>query len=90
MATPATSSTPDERATRRRGRQQATTLDGVDATTAVRTAHRHRSPRKPACSTGRSAQQPSPSASASPRQSSSTTGRRTPVCGSMTTVWHVS
>jgi hypothetical protein len=39
MATPATSSTPDERAKRRCGRQQATTLDGVDATTAMRTAH---------------------------------------------------
>jgi hypothetical protein len=67
MATPATSSTPDERATRRRGRQRATTLDGVDATTAVRTAHRHRSPLEPACSAGRSARQPSPNASASPR-----------------------
>jgi hypothetical protein len=30
MATPTTSSTPDERAKRRRGRQQVTTLDGVD------------------------------------------------------------
>jgi hypothetical protein len=38
-AMPATSSTPDERATRRHGQQQATTLGGVDATTAGRTAH---------------------------------------------------
>jgi hypothetical protein len=67
MATPATSSTPDERAKRRRGRQRATTLDGVDVTIAMRTAHRRRSPREPACSAGRSARQPSPSASASPQ-----------------------
>jgi hypothetical protein len=39
MATPATSSTSGERATRRRGWWRATTLDGVDATTAGRTAH---------------------------------------------------
>jgi hypothetical protein len=57
MATPATSSTPDERAKQRRGQQQATTLDGVDATTAMKTARRRRSPREPACSAGRSAQQ---------------------------------
>jgi hypothetical protein len=38
MATPATSSTPDGRAKQRRGRQQATTLDGVDVATAMRTA----------------------------------------------------
>jgi hypothetical protein len=55
MATPATSSTPDGRAKRKRGRQQATTLDGVDVMTAMRTAHRHRSPREPACSAVRSA-----------------------------------
>jgi hypothetical protein len=62
----------------------------VDATTTGRTAHRRRSPREPACSAGRSARRTSPSASASPRRSSSTTGRRIPVCGSMTTVWRVS
>jgi hypothetical protein len=33
------------------------------------------------CSAGRSARRPSPNASASRRRSSSTTGRRTPVCG---------
>jgi hypothetical protein len=55
MATLATSSTPDEQEKRRRGRQQATTLDGLDATKAMRTAHRRRSPREPACSAGRSA-----------------------------------
>jgi hypothetical protein len=60
MATPATSSTPDERAKRRHGRQQAATLDGVDVTTAMRTAHRRRSPREPVCSAGRSAWRPSP------------------------------
>jgi hypothetical protein len=38
-ATPATSSTPDERATQRHGRRQATTLGGVDATTAGKIAH---------------------------------------------------
>jgi hypothetical protein len=43
-ATPATSSTPDGRAMRRHGRQQVTTLGGVDAMTAGRTAHRRRSP----------------------------------------------
>jgi hypothetical protein len=42
-------------------------------------------PPGPACSAGRSAQRPSPSASASPRPSSSTTGRRIPACGSTTT-----
>jgi hypothetical protein len=89
-ATPATSSTPNEQAKRRRGRQQATTLDGVDITTAMWTAHRRRSPREPACLARRSAWRPSPSASASPRRSSSTTGRRTPVCGSTTTTWCVS
>jgi hypothetical protein len=65
-ATPATSSTPDERAKQRRGRQHATTLNGVDVTTAMRTAHRRWSPRGPACSAGRSTRQPYPSASASP------------------------
>jgi hypothetical protein len=49
MVTPATSSTLDERAKRRRGRQWFTTLDGVDATIAMRTAHRRRSPREPVC-----------------------------------------
>jgi hypothetical protein len=76
---------PDRRATRRRGRRQVTTVGGVDATTAGRTAHRSRSPREPVCSAGRSARRPFPSASASPRRSSSTTGRRIPVCGSTTT-----
>jgi hypothetical protein len=56
MATPATSSTLDGRAKRRRGRRQATTLGGVDATIAMRIAHQRRSPREPVCSPGRSAQ----------------------------------
>jgi hypothetical protein len=85
MATPATSSTPDGRATQRHGRRQATTLGGVDATTVGKIAHRRRSPREPVCSAGRSARPPFPSASASPRRSSSTTERQTPVCGSTTT-----
>jgi hypothetical protein len=89
-ATPATSSTPGGRATRRRGQRRATTLDGVGATIAGRTAHRRRSHRKPACSAGRSARRASPSASASPHRSTSTTGRWTRVCGSMTTVWRAS
>jgi hypothetical protein len=38
MATPATSSTLGVRARRTRERRQATTLDGVDATTTTRTA----------------------------------------------------
>jgi hypothetical protein len=42
-------------------------------------------PRGPVCSAGRSARRPSPSASASLRPTSSTTGRRIPACGSMTT-----
>jgi hypothetical protein len=77
-ATPAMSSTLDGRAKRRRGRQHATTLGGVGATTATRIARRRRSPREPVCSARRSAQRLFPSASASPRQSSSTAGRRTP------------
>jgi hypothetical protein len=44
---------------------RATTPDGVDATTAMRTARQRRNPRGPACSAGRSARRPSPSASAS-------------------------
>jgi hypothetical protein len=60
---------------------QATTPDGAGATTAMKTARRSRNPRGPACSAGRSARRPSRSASASLRPSSSTTGRRTPVCG---------
>jgi hypothetical protein len=55
MATPATSSMPDRRATRRRAQRRATTLDGVGATTAGRTAHRRRSHLEPVCSAGRSA-----------------------------------
>jgi hypothetical protein len=86
----ATSSTPGGRATRRRGRRQATTPGGVGAMTAGRTAHRRRSPREPACSAGRSALRASPSASASPRRSTDTTGRLTPAYGSMTTAWHAS
>jgi hypothetical protein len=89
MATPAMSSTPGERATRKRGRRRATTLDGVDATTARRTAHRPDPPGTRVFS--REIRTTTfPSASASPRRSSSTTGRRTPVCGSTTTVWHIS
>jgi hypothetical protein len=77
-ATPATSSTPGARARWMRERRKATTLDGVDATTATKTVLRRRNPRGPVCSAGRSARQPSPNASASPRPSSSTTGRRIP------------
>jgi hypothetical protein len=84
-ATPATSSTLGGRAKRRHGRQKATILDGVDATTAMRTARQHRSPRRPVCSAGKSARWLFPSASASRRRSSSTTGRQIPVCGSTTT-----
>jgi hypothetical protein len=90
MATPATSSTLGGRATRRRAQRRASTLDGVDATTTGRTARRRRSHRGPACSVRKSTRRASPRASASPRRSSSTTGRRTPACGLTTTVWHVS
>jgi hypothetical protein len=51
-AMPATSSTLGGRAKRRRGRQQATTLDGADATIAMRIARRRRSPREPVCPHG--------------------------------------
>jgi hypothetical protein len=78
MATPATLSTPGGRATRRRGQRRATTLDEVGTMTAGRTAHRRWSHREPACSAGKSARRASPSASASPRRLTSTTGRRTP------------
>jgi hypothetical protein len=46
-------------ATRRRGQRRATTLDGVGATIAGRTARRRRSPREPVCSAGRSARRAS-------------------------------
>jgi hypothetical protein len=59
-ATPATSSTPGGRATWRHAQRWATTLDGVGAMTAGRTAHRRRSHREPVCSTGRSARRASP------------------------------
>jgi hypothetical protein len=78
MVMPATLSTLGGRAKRMHERQQATTLGGADATIAMRIARRRQSPREPACSAGRSARRPFPSASASPRPSSSTTGRRTP------------
>jgi hypothetical protein len=70
--------------------QRATTLDGVEATTAGTTAHRRWSPREPACSPGRSARRASPSASANPRRLTNSTGRRTPAYGSTTTAWRVS
>jgi hypothetical protein len=85
--TPETSSTPGARARRTREQRWATTLDGADVTTAARTAPRRRSPQGPVCSAGRSARRPSPSASANPRPSSNTTGRRIPACGSTTTAW---
>jgi hypothetical protein len=78
MATLATSSTPGGRATRRHGRRRATTPDGAGAMTVERTARRHRSPREPVCSARKYAQRVSLSASASPRRSTNTTGRRTP------------
>jgi hypothetical protein len=90
MVTPVTSSTLAARAGRTPERRWATTLDEADATTAARTAPRHRSPQGPVCSAGRSTRQPSPSASANPRPLSSTTGRRTPACGSTTTAWRAS
>jgi hypothetical protein len=66
MATSATSSMPGGQATRRHAQRRVTTLDGVGATTAGRTARRRRSHRGPVCSAGRSARRASPSASASP------------------------
>jgi hypothetical protein len=66
MATRAASSTPVERATRRRGRWLPTTHGGAGATTAARIARRHRSPRGPVCSAGKSVRQASLNASASP------------------------
>jgi hypothetical protein len=90
MVTPVTSSTPGAPAGRTHEQRGATTLDGVDATTAAKTAPRRRSPQAPVCSAGRSARQHSPNTSANPRPSSNTTGRRTPACGSTTTVWLVS
>jgi hypothetical protein len=89
-ATLATSSTPGGRETQRHRRRQATIHSGVGATTAVRTAHRHQSPRGPACSAERSARRASRSASASPRPSTSTRGRQTPVYCSTTIAWHAS
>jgi hypothetical protein len=89
-ATPTTSSMLGGRATRRHVQRRATTPDGADAMTARRIAHPRRNHWEHACSAGRSARRASPSASASPRQSSSTTGRRTPACGSTTTIWRVS
>jgi hypothetical protein len=83
--TPTTSSMLAERATQRHGRRRATSLGGATATTAVRITHRRRNPREPVCSAGRSAQQASPSASASPPRLTSTQGRQTLVCGSTTT-----
>jgi hypothetical protein len=47
--TPATSSTLSGRAKWMRERRQATTLDEVDATTAMKTARRRRNPRGPVC-----------------------------------------
>jgi hypothetical protein len=86
----ATSSTPGERATQRHRRRRATTPGGVGAMTAERIARRRRSSRKPVCSAGRSARRASLNASASPRRSTSTWGRRTPAYGSTTTAWHAS
>jgi hypothetical protein len=78
MATPATSSTLTEWVTRRHGRRWATTLSGAAATTAVRIAPRHRNPRGPVCSDGRSARRVFPSTSAIPPQSISTRGETDP------------
>jgi hypothetical protein len=85
-----TSSTPGGWATWRHGQWQATTPDGAGAMTAESTARRRWSPREPVCSAGRSARGAFLNASASPRRSTSTRGRRTPVYGSTTTAWHVS
>jgi hypothetical protein len=54
-ATLAMSLTPGGRATRRRGQRQATIRGGVGTTIAERIARRHRNPREPVCSVGRSA-----------------------------------
>jgi hypothetical protein len=89
-ATPTMSSTLGRRAKQRHGRPQATTPDGVDATTTMKTARQRRNLRGPACLAGRSARRPFPSASASLRPSSSTTRRRIPVCGLTTTAWRAS
>jgi hypothetical protein len=45
---------------RRREQRRATTLSGVVATAAVRTAYQHRNPREPVYSAGRSARRASP------------------------------
>jgi hypothetical protein len=89
-ATLATSSTPSGPTMQRHGRRQATTHGGVGATIAVRTARRRRSPRRPACSAGRSARRVSLNASTNPHRSTSIWGRRTPVYGSTTIAWHAS
>jgi hypothetical protein len=80
-ATPVTSSTLSGQARRMRERRQATTIGGVGATTAMKTTPQRRSPQGPVCSAGRSARRPSPNASASPRPSSSITGKRIPAYG---------
>jgi hypothetical protein len=59
-ATPATSLMLGGRAKRMHERRQATTLGGVDATTAMKTARRRRNPWGPVCSAGRSARRPFP------------------------------
>jgi hypothetical protein len=84
-AMPATSLMLGGRAKRMREQRQATTLDEVDATTVTKTARQRRNPRGPVCSAGRFARRPFPRASASPRPSSSTTGKRIPACGSTIT-----
>jgi hypothetical protein len=81
----ATSSTPGGRATRRRGWRQATTHGEVGAMTAERIARRRRNLREPACSARRSARRAFLNASANPRRSTGTRGRRTPAYGSTTT-----
>jgi hypothetical protein len=73
-ATPATSSMPTERTAQRHERRQDTTPSGAGATTAARIACRHRSPRGPVCSAGRSAQR----ASLSPPRLTSTWGETDP------------
>jgi hypothetical protein len=82
--TPVMSSTPTEWATRKHERREDTTSGGADATTAAKIALRHRNPRGPVCSAGRSTRQAFVSAFASPHRPTSTRGKQTLEYGSMT------
>jgi hypothetical protein len=60
------------------------------ATTAERIAHRHRNPREPVCSAGRSTRRASPAFPPAHLDRQVHGGRRTLVCDSMTTAWPTS